>query len=117
MRIRSPPRICPVGRSRGACWTCATVHVQLGGPKGPVYLLDSVGLRAKVGTTRLEVDLDAAQDGSYGVGTAGMGAADEFCVTSIKQGSPAATDGRLKVGDRIRVVNGKVVLGWQDVQE
>ena len=94
----------------------ASIHVQLGGPKGPVFLLDASGLKVKVGVLRLEVELNATSDGTFGIGTSGMGRADEFRITSIKPGSPAATNGQLKVGDQVRVVDGKVLLNWQDVQ-
>jgi len=97
----------------------AAVHVQLGGAKGPVYLLEAKELQIKVSETSHEIELNAAADGTYGISTSGLRAdgPDEFCVTSLNPGSPAATDGRLKLGDRIRVVNGNVMLGWQDVQE
>ena len=92
------------------------VHVQLGGSSGPVFLLDAEELRVKGGETRLEIELNAVH-GTYGIVTSGRSTADEYRVTSIKAGSPAATDGRLKVGDHIRVVDGKAMLGWEDMQK
>ena len=93
----------------------AAVQVQLGGAFGPIYLLDASDLRPKSSEMRLEILLKAAADGTFGISASALRNESAFRVAAIQPGSPAAVDGRLKVGDEIRVLEGKPILGWQAV--
>ena len=93
----------------------AAVQVQLGGAFGPIYLLDASDLRPKSSEMRLEILLKAAADGTFGISASALRNESAFRVAAIQPGSPAAVDGRLKVGDEIRVLEGKPMLGWQAV--
>jgi SpoVK/Ycf46/Vps4 family AAA+-type ATPase len=96
----------------------AAVHVQLGGRTGPVYLLDSKDLFVRPGVTKLEIELHAAADGSYGIQGKAVDAmigGGGLCVSSLKAGSPAAKDGRLATGDIIRIVDGQLTLDGKEV--